>query len=180
MRVVGCMRWLPGSCRKSARSYSVLCLLLTAACDHANYPASAAHPLLGQPLPPIRHRTTLDGQPLDTDRLAGRPIVVKFFADYCEPCKATLVAAQHIHTTHPNAVFVGVDEDESADVAAAVASHFGLTFPVILDPSNVLSGRFRVRSIPMTFVADTGGTIRWVGGEGQTEDELRAAVEAAR
>lgn len=32
----------------------------------------------------------------------------------------------------------------------------------------------------MTFVADRAGVIRWVGGEGQTEDDLTRAVEAAR
>jgi hypothetical protein len=33
--------------------------------------------------------------------------------------------------------------------------------------------------MPMTFVADGSGVIRWVGGEGQTEEDLRRAVEAA-
>ena len=60
------------------------------------------------------------------------------------------------------------------------SSDLGLSFPVVHDASNVLAGRFRVSSMPMTFVADATGMIRWVGAEGQTEGDLRQAVQAAR
>jgi thiol-disulfide isomerase/thioredoxin len=135
---------------------------------------------VGQSLPAIHHRQTLDGQPFDAARLTGKPVLVKFFADYCKPCKDTLPAAERVHQAHPDVMFVGIDEDESAETASGVVQRFGLTFPVIHDGSNVLSGRFRVSTMPMTFVADATGTVRWVGGEGQTEDDLRRAVEAAR
>ena len=158
----------------------LLLVACSVACSHPSFPSSAPNPLVGQPLPAIHHRTTLDGQAFDAAQLAGKPVLVKFFADYCEPCKETLPAAERVHKAHPEVVFVGIDEDETVETANLVAQRFGLTFPVIHDDANVLSGRFRVSSMPMTFVADATGTIRWVGGEGQTEDELRQAVEAAR
>ncbi len=144
------------------------------------YPASSAHPLLGKPLPAMHHRQTLDGKPLDEGALAGKPVLVKFFADYCAPCKATLPAAEKVHEAHPEVVFLGIDEDESTETATALVQRYGLTFPVVHDAANALSARYRVSTIPTTFVADADGVIRWVGGEGQTEDDLRRAVEAAR
>jgi cytochrome c biogenesis protein CcmG/thiol:disulfide interchange protein DsbE len=158
-----------------------LCLAVVgaAACGHPSFPPSAGHSLLGTPLPEIRHRHTLGGVPFDGAQLTGRPVLVKFFADYCQPCKDTLPAAERVHESHPGVAFLGIDEDESTETASDVARRFGLTFPVIHDGSNVLSGRFHVSSMPMTFVADGTGVIRWVGGEGQTEDDLRRAVEAA-
>jgi thiol-disulfide isomerase/thioredoxin len=153
---------------------------LAIGCGHARYPAASEHSLLGQPLPSIQHRRTLDGQPFDPARLAGKPVLVKFFADYCAPCKESLPAAERVHEVHPEVAFVGVDEDESIETANAVVERFGITFPVIHDTGNVLSGRFRVGTLPMTFVCDATGVIRWVGGATQTEDDLRQAVEAAR
>lgn len=149
-------------------------------CGPATYPASIAHPLLGQPLPAIHHRHTLDGQPLEAEQLAGKPVLVKFFAQYCQPCRATLPAAERLHETHPGVVFLGIDEDESIDTADAIAKQYGLSFAVVHDEGNILSGRFRVSTMPTTFVADSKGVVRWVGGEEQTEDELRRAVDAAR
>jgi thiol-disulfide isomerase/thioredoxin len=131
-------------------------------------------------LPDIHHHTTLDGQPFDADQLAGRPVVVKFFAEYCAPCKATLPAAERVHEAHPDVLFVGVDEDESPARASALVQKYALSFPVLRDPSNVLSGRFRVSTMPMTFVTDASHVIRWVGDETQTPEDIERAVEAAR
>lgn len=153
---------------------------LATGCGHAGYPPASAHELLGQPLPSIQHRRTLDGQPFDAAQLAGRPVVVKFFADYCPPCKESLPAAERVHEAHPEVSFVGVDEDESVEAASAVVQRYGVTFPVVHDVGSVLSGRFRVSALPMTFVGDSTGVIRWVGAGAQTEGELRQAVEAAR
>jgi thiol-disulfide isomerase/thioredoxin len=151
-------------------------------CGAPVFPASAAHPLLGQPLPEIRHRQSVDGRPLSAgaDSASGGAVLVKFFADYCQPCKTTLPAAERVHEEYPDVAFVGIDEDETTEAARDLARRYGLTFPVVHDAGNVLAGRFRVSVMPATFVADGSGVIRWVGAEGQTEDELRQAVRAAR
>ena len=104
---------------------------------------------------------------------------MKFFAQYCAPCMVTLPDAERVHEEHKETVFVGVDEDEGLEPARALVTRFGITFPVVHDTSNALSGRFRVDSMPMTFVGDRQGTIRWVGGEGQTGEDLERAVSAA-
>jgi thiol-disulfide isomerase/thioredoxin len=153
--------------------------LATPGCAPPRFPDSAHHPLAGQPLPEI-HRRSLDGHAIDQGLVAGTPVLVKFFADYCQPCKETLPAAERIHEAYPDVTFIGVDEDDTSEAARDVARRYGLTFPVIHDAGNVLAGRFRVAEMPTTFVADPHGIIRWVGAEGQTEADLRQAVLAAR
>jgi cytochrome c biogenesis protein CcmG/thiol:disulfide interchange protein DsbE len=150
------------------------------ACSAPAFPQSVGHPLLGAHLPEMHHRQSIEGHLVDDSVLSGTPVLVKFFAEYCVPCKETLPAAERVHEAYPDVFFLGVDEDDSTEAARALASRYGLTFPVVHDGSNVLAGRFRVSSMPTTFVADASGTIRWVGAEGQTEDELRQAVVAAR
>lgn len=155
-----------------------LALPALAACS-ASLPPSAPSPLLGRTLPEIR-RPTLGHGDLDAKRLRGKPVVVKFFAEYCEPCKRTLGAAQRLSVEHPEVQFVGVSEDEYQSTAERLVEHHALTFPIVLDRGHVLQGRFRVREMPVTFVADSAGVVRWVGGPAQTEDELAAAISAIR
>jgi thiol-disulfide isomerase/thioredoxin len=155
-------------------------LVLALACGHAAFPPSAASPLLGQPLHAIHRRQTLDGAAFDASQFAGRTVLVKFFAEYCKPCRETLPAAERVHQARPEVAFLGVDEDDSEEVATSLVRGLGITFPVVVDTANVLSGRFRVASMPATFVADATGVIRWVGGEDQSEDDLLRAVDAAR
>jgi peroxiredoxin len=151
---------------------------MLAACS-TSLPPSAPSPLLGKSLPEMRRPTLAHGD-LDATRLRGRPVVVKFFAEYCEPCKRTLGAAQRLSVEYPGVQFVGVSEDEYQATAEKLVKHHGLTFPVVLDRGHVLQGRFRVREMPVTFVADSAGIVRWVGGPAQTEDELADAIAAVR
>lgn len=151
--------------------------LALVACKPGPPPPSAPNPLVTQTLPDFS-RSTLSGARIDTEQLRGQVVVLKFFAKYCEPCKRTLPAAQALHQRNPSVAFVGISEDEYASDAEALVQSYGLTFPVIHDQGNVLAGRFRVSEMPVTFVIDGQGVVQWVGGPGQDEDDLAAAIAA--
>jgi peroxiredoxin len=156
----------------------VLALALAMAalgCGPAAPPPSAPSAVLGKKLPDFKRRT-LRGDAIDTKRAAGQLVVVKFFAKYCEPCKKTLPAAERLHRKSRDVTFIGIAEDEYQDDVEEMVQSYGLSFPIVHDRGNVLAGRFRVTVLPATFVSDAAGTIRWVGGEHQTENDLEAAI----
>ncbi len=153
-------------------------LTLLPACGGAP-PPSAPSALLAQSLPDFR-RPALSGPSVDTAASRGHVVVVKFFAKYCEPCKRTLPAAEALHQQHPDVVFIGVAEDERASDVQEVVDAYRLTFPVVHDTGNVLSGRYRVSEMPATFVADGSGKVIWVGGPENTESGLAQAITAAK
>lgn len=149
--------------------------------SYAQNPLSPSGPSGAQakPLPDIKRRT-LDGATFDTAEARGRKVtVVKFFAKYCEPCKRSLPWFQQFAKEHPEVSVLGIAEDERESDVRDVATTFGLTFPIVHDTGNALSGRFRVTDMPITFVADKNGRIRWIGGPDQTEADLEAAVSAS-
>jgi thiol-disulfide isomerase/thioredoxin len=171
------------------RAPLLLLLLLTvlAGCSAA-MPPSYSQSTLAPPgptavdakaLPDVKRRT-LDGATFDTTEARGRKVVVvKFFAKYCEPCKRSLPWFQKFASDHPEVAVLGIAEDERESDARDVVTMYGLRFPIVHDTGNALSGRFRVTDMPITFVADRTGRIRWVGGPDQTESELEAAVSAS-
>jgi thiol-disulfide isomerase/thioredoxin len=149
--------------------------------SYAQNPLAPAGPLASQskPLPEIKRRT-LDGTTFDTAEARGHKVtVVKFFAKYCEPCKRSLPWFSQFAKEHPEVAVLGIAEDERESDVRDVATTFGLKFPIVHDTGNALSGRFRVTDMPITFVADKAGRIRWVGGPDQTEADLEAAVAAS-
>ena len=157
----------------------LLCAIISAlgGCAATPPPKSAESALHGKPVPTFSKRA-IDGARGDTKKLAGRVVVVKFIAKYCEPCKKTLPAAERLHRDHPEVVMIGIAEDEYRSEVQEVIDTYHLSFPIVHDAGNILSGRFRVSEMPSTFVIDKKGTVRWVAGERQTEDALRQAVEA--
>jgi thiol-disulfide isomerase/thioredoxin len=151
----------------------LLLSVLATSCGAPAPPPSAPSALLQKPIPKFKRRT-LAGSSVNTE--PGQVVVVKFFAKYCEPCKKTLPVAERLHQENADVRFIGIAEDEyQADVDEMVQA-YSLTFPIVHDRGNVLAGRFRVSEMPITFVADASGAIRWVGGEGQKEDDLEAAI----
>ena len=154
-------------------------LLCTLACAHAAGPPPASSPskLLGGAVPAFR-RPTLQGGTFDSAAAAGQIVVVDFFADYCQPCQRTLPALEALHRARPGLTIVGVSLDETPDRAWRSVRRHGLTFPVIHDAGNVLAGRLRVTELPISFVFDGGGHVRWVGGPEQPADALERTVAA--
>ena len=168
----------PSLLRRAALSLAAPALLAAPGCrPAAGPPPSAPSPLAQKDLPKFQ-RPTLSGGRIDTEAMRGQVVVVKFFAQYCEPCKRTLPEAEKLHRKHPNVAFVGVSEDEYASQAQQLVDGYGLSFPIVHDKGNVLAGRFRVSEMPVTFVVDPQGVVQWVGGPGQDEDDLAAAIEA--
>ncbi len=151
---------------------------LTLACGPKPLPPSAESAILGREVPRFS-RPSVGGEPAGTKDVEGKVVVVKFFAKFCEPCKKTLPEAQALHESRSDVVVIGVAEDESERDVAELVSRYRLTFPVIHDRGNVLSGRYRVADLPSTFVADAAGNIVWVGGPGQAPGDLASAVRFA-
>ena len=50
----------------------------------------------------------------------------------------------------------------------------GATFPIVADLDQRLSGTYGVAQVPLTFVVDGAGTVRWVGHDPAS---ARSAVE---
>jgi peroxiredoxin len=156
-----------------------LLALLALGCSATPPPPSQPSPLLSRILPSFDGKT-LGQTPLDTTLGNGRPTVVKFFSSECARCKSTLEAMQRIYEDDSDLFVVGVSEDESVAAARRLVDDLGVRFPVLHDPSGQLARRYRVARMPTTFVASANGNVSWVGGPEQTEDGVRAAVNAAR
>jgi peroxiredoxin len=155
---------------------------LQAACAHQESPPLPAPPssasrVLDAPMPVFR-RPTVQGGTFDSADTSGKLLVIDFFAAYCRPCQRKLPELEALHRRQPGLSIVGVSLDETSDVARRSVSRHRLTFPVVHDAGNVLAGRLRVTELPISFVVDGQGRIRWVGGPDQPDDALARAVAA--
>ena len=134
--------------------------------------------LLGKPAPAFK-RAAVDGTPIEV-ATAGKVVVVKFVAKYCEPCTRTLPAIERLHAKHPEIQIIAISEDEREAEAKELVATYHLTFPMVHDNQQVLSARYRVRELPVTYILDGKGNVAWVGGPEKSEADLVTAIETAR
>ncbi len=87
-------------------------------------------------------------------------MIVNFWASWCFPCRAEMpafagVARQLGH----QAVFVGVDEEDSRSSALSFAAAAGVGYPLVSDPQGSLTSRFKVVGFPTTVIISAEGHI---------------------
>jgi peroxiredoxin len=149
---------------------------LLASCLAGPMPPSAPHPLAGSAAPEFHETTTSDREVGVPGGMRTRVTVVDFWASWCSGCQQTLPAMDALYRDrHEDGVMViGVDVDEASEEGLALARKLRATFPIVLDPGMRLAGRYGVGSVPLTFVVDRRGTVRWVGRD---PGAARRAVE---
>ena len=128
----------------------------------------------------------LDGEgELALSSLAGKAVVVNFWASWCLPCKDEAPYLEQLWRTNRarGLVVVGLDAKDLRKDARRFANRFDLTFPLVYDgPGDELEG-WGVTGFPETFVLDREGrVVRAFAGDvtsGEDKRRLRAAVERA-
>lgn len=101
--------------------------------------------------------STVGGGTLSSSELRGSPVVINFWASWCDPCnqEAPDLEATWKQYRAKGVRVVGVDyEDQPAD-AQAFLSRYGITYPSVVDRGGELATTFGVRGVPETFFIDS-------------------------
>lgn len=111
--------------------------------------------------------------------LAGQPVVVNFWASWCQPCREEAAVLERFAAEYgPRGVaFVGVNVWDSEDKARAFLAEFGIAYPNGLDARGSAAVDYGLTGLPETYFIDRQGQItgKYVGPIG--ERALRTAVE---
>jgi cytochrome c biogenesis protein CcmG/thiol:disulfide interchange protein DsbE len=121
----------------------------------------------------------LSGSTVTLAALRGRPVLVSFWASWCEPCEHEApVLERFARTLHGKATLVGVNwEDLSLANARKFIRTYGWTFPNLRDPDgNVGRDYGMTGGPPVTFVIDSAGRLRAELRGPQTQQTLEGAL----
>ena len=101
----------------------------------------------------------LDGAPQSLSRLRGKIVILNFWATWCPPCRAEMPALDALWKKDKDKALaiMGVSLSEERQTVKDFVAKAGSSYPIFLDPSGELGGRFGVRSIPTTYVFDKDG-----------------------
>ncbi|MGH2626945.1 MAG: TlpA family protein disulfide reductase [Anaerolineales bacterium] len=135
---------------------------------------------VGAPAPDFGLRT-LVGDSVRLSALRGRPVLVNFWASWCDPCRSEMpeIAAAYARHRETGLEVLAVnlrDQERERDVRRFVAE-LALPFPVLLDDKGRTRRRYRLGAIPTSVFIDTAGVIRVVHPGPMTAEVLNRALD---
>jgi thiol-disulfide isomerase/thioredoxin len=131
--------------------------------------------------------TTSTGQLLRSDDFRGRIHVLDFWASWCAPCVAKLVACDSFARERPKDVtFIGinVDEPERRPIAEQMIREKSLSFLQVIRAQGEKDFLWKIfgsmqgsrLSVPLYVVVDREGVIRYAGNGGEDLAEVRTSM----
>jgi thiol-disulfide isomerase/thioredoxin len=119
----------------------------------------------------------LEGQ-LPAD-LAGKIVVVDFWASWCSPCKASFPILNELQKQYADkgVVVIGVNVDEKRADMDEFLKHHSADFVVVRDAAKKLVGQANINTMPTSFILDAAGKVRFVhnGFHGDTTKKQYSA-----
>lgn len=112
--------------------------------------------------------SAVDGRKVALEGLKGRVVVINYWATWCEPCIDEMPSLERLRMKMKGRPFevLAVNYGESAEHVSRFVAKLKLTMPVLLDPYKNSVEAWKVRGLPMTFIVDAKGQVRyWYFGE---------------
>jgi cytochrome c biogenesis protein CcmG/thiol:disulfide interchange protein DsbE len=115
-------------------------------------------------------------------RLRGTPVVLNFWASWCDPCRAEAPVLQRawLRERARGVLFLGLNMPDITDDAHAFARAVGATYPSLRDRSNGVAHRWGVTGLPETFFLSPQGRVVGHVIGAVSASQLVAGIAAAR
>jgi len=121
---------------------------------------------------------TLEGEDVDLASLAGKPLVLNFWATWCQPCALEHPNLMAGARRNPGVVFLGVLYGDTPEKAKRYLARAGSAYPTLVDPGQRTAMDYGVGGVPETFFIDRGGRIVKKLAQPLSAAELQRNVEA--
>lgn len=165
----------------------LLALLWSQLLTPAQNPSSAGNTqsdsqLLGRPAPDFS-LPVLSAHSSSTIRLTslkGKPIMLNFWASWCDPCKreAPLLQATWRRVQSQGIIFLGIDFQDAQSDGLNFLRTYGITYPSVVDGTGATAINYGVSGVPETFFLNRQGIIvSKVVGQ-LTEQTLQSNLQA--
>ena len=134
----------------SASVLAVVVALLAVGATSGGSPKQAPPPRAQAfTLPELGH----PGQHISLAQYAGHPLILNFFASWCEPCqRETPLIARFYRSHRHSVVIIGIDVNDTSSAGLAFARKMGVAYPVASDPAPMtMALNYGVAALPQTF-----------------------------
>lgn len=110
---------------------------------------------------------TLAGSPASLSDYKGHPVLINFWASWCDPCRTEMPIIVAAYLAHREAGLVVLainltDQETTTKDIRRFVTEFQMPFPVLLDERGKVRERYKLRGVPTSVFVGADGVVRAV------------------
>ena len=137
-------------------------------------PSEIRSPLIGKPAPTFALREVGTGRTIDLAELKGKPVVLNFWATWCNPCwEEHPVLVANARRLEPQVQFLGVVFQDTEEKILSFLQQRGSGYPTVVDDKGKTAIAYGIGGVPETYFLDKNGVIVAKFNGPMTTDDLQ-------
>ena len=108
----------------------------------------------------------LSGKTVDLASLAGKVVILDFWATWCAPCREEMPELQKFYKKYnaKGLEIVGISVDKGPEGIKDFINKLKVTFPVVHDEGHKVADKYSPPRMPSSYIIDRKGVVRYVHG----------------
>lgn len=128
-------------------------------------------------LAPTFELNDAEGKTYSLSSFLGKKIVLHFWAGWCSACKSEMPElVQFYDQMRGDVVFLSINSDPDYPFENLVKEN-EIKYPILLDKNSKLANKYRVLTVPTTFIIDENGKITQIHYGPVTNETLNKLLE---
>jgi cytochrome c biogenesis protein CcmG/thiol:disulfide interchange protein DsbE len=152
---------------KITSAVAMLCVLAAAfgtsiaRAQHVHPTNPSAAPIVGAVAIPFE-LNSMEGKLLTLETFRGKPLVLNFFASWCDPCRDEMPLINELASKAAKDGYsvLGIAVEDTRAAVSEFARETNLVFPIALDLNSTVKRAYRIFGPPATFFIDGQGILR--------------------
>jgi cytochrome c biogenesis protein CcmG, thiol:disulfide interchange protein DsbE len=150
-----------GLCSLLCCTFVLILTPTTGGSQHAQHGGQSFAPGVGAPAIAFDLKS-VDGKPVGLATFRGKPLMINFFASWCDPCREEMPLINELAAKAGKDGYsvLGIAVEDTRAAILQYAQEAKLVFPIALDLNSTVKRAYRIFGPPATFFIDGQGTIR--------------------